>query len=147
VLLSVIGRDLPGRSFCGPDGETLGNVHVGVQVGSEPEQLVRADADEARWELTIRTTIDRDGELDFRGPGVHGARGDRFVYLTWGDLDTSGAFHMFRRAKLMLHRVEPDVMRRAVERDRLRATVHLTDGTGAPRCARVDPPAVAWEAG
>ncbi len=28
-----------------------------------------------------------DGSFDFRGPAVQGKRGERFIYLTWGDLD------------------------------------------------------------
>ena len=93
--LSLIGTDLPGRTFCDPDGALLDNVHVGVQIRTEPEHLVRGDATDARWELEIDTTIDSDGQLDFRGPVVHGKRGDRFIYLTWGNGDDTGTFQMF----------------------------------------------------
>jgi hypothetical protein len=37
-----------------------------------------------------------------------GRRGDRFIYLTWGDLGADHEFEMFRRAKVMLNRVAPD---------------------------------------
>jgi Family of unknown function (DUF5990) len=144
LRLVLIGIDLPGRTFCNRDGASLGNVHVGVQIRTEPEHLVRGDATDARWELEIDTAIDSDRKLDFRGPAVHGKRGDRFIYLTWGNVDDTGAFHMFRRAKIMLNRVDPELMHDATKRGRLSAHVRLTDDHGAPRCARVDPPAIVW---
>lgn len=51
---------------------------------------------------------------------------------------------MFRRAKLMLDRVERDLMESAMKAGRLDAVVDLADDVGGPRCARVDPPAVVW---
>ncbi len=144
MKLIVFGTDLPGRTFCDPDGTQLGNVHVGLQIRTEAEHLVRGDATDARWELEIATAIDRDGELDFRGHAVHGKRGDRFIYLAWGNVDDAGRFQMFRRAKLMLNRVDPGVMRDATERGHLSARVRLTDDHGGPRCARVDPRAITW---
>lgn len=144
MRLVVIGTDLPGRTFCAPDGTPLDNVHVGVQIRTEPNHLVRGDAGDARWELEIDTVVDSDGQLDFRGPAVHGKRGDRFIYLTWGNVDAAGSFEMFRRAKLMLNRVDHGLMRNATTIGHLRAQVRLTDDHGGPRCARVDPPAVTW---
>jgi Family of unknown function (DUF5990) len=102
MRLLLIGTDLPGRTFCDTAGTPLDNVHVGVQMRTGPEDLVRGDAADARWELEIKTSIDKDGQRDFRGPAVHGRRGDRFIYLTWGNLDETGTFQMFRRAKLIL---------------------------------------------
>jgi hypothetical protein len=75
---------------------------------------------------------------------VHGVRGERFVYLTWGNVDALHGFQMFRRAKLMLNRVDPALMSRAIDADRLKAVVDLTGKDGGPRCARVDPPAIEW---
>jgi hypothetical protein len=54
---------------------------------------------------------------------------------------------MFRRAKLMLGAVDPDLVRCAERTaSTLVATVDLTDAKGGPRCARVDPPALVWRA-
>ncbi len=71
----------------------------------------------------------------------------RFLYLTWGNVPLDGTFVMFRRAKLMLGAVDPDLVR-SVERSgsALVGTVDLTDATGGPRCARVDGPALVWRA-
>ena len=139
----ITGINLPGRVFCRPDGSVMENVHVGVQERRDPVQLVRADATRARWELDVEL-VRNDGSFDFRGPAVQGKRGERFIYLTWGDLDAAHGFLMFRRAKLMLDRIEPELIESATHAGRLAAMVDLTDDRGGPRCARVDPPAIAW---
>ncbi len=137
--LRILGHDLPGAS-CG----SYSNVHVGIQVGRDAAEIVRGDAHEATWhtDITIKHT---DDGYDFRGAAVQGKRGDRFVYLTWGAVESNGSFEMFRRAKLMLNRVDPNLIRSAIDGDlALIASVHLTDAWGMPRCARVDPPAIVW---
>ncbi len=121
----------------------MSNVHVGVQLGRIPAELILADANEARWELDL-DVVERDGEFDFRGAAVQGKRGDRFLYLTWGEVGPDDDFEMFRRAKLMLDRVDTSVMRAAQGTGHLMASIDLTGADGGPRCARVDPPAIAW---
>ncbi len=88
------------------------NVHVGVQVRREPAQLFGADETETRWEVDVEV-VRRDAAFDFRGPAVQGKRGERFIYLTWGDVSPDGGFEMFRRAKLMLDRVASDLIESA----------------------------------
>jgi hypothetical protein len=134
VQLVIEGHDLPGRT-CG----SYADVHVGIQVGREPADLVRADAARARWTIDI-DVVEADDGVDFRGPAVQGRRGERFVYLTWGAGGASD-FAMFRRAKLMLADV-PDPSRPVTT-----ASVHLTDECGMPRCARLRPPAIKWDLG
>ena len=134
MRLVIRGHDLPGASYAGH-----ARIGVALQVRTEPRDVVPGDAASARWEADLRLV---DG--DVRGPAVHGRRGDRFVYLTWGDL-SGGGFEMFRRAKLMLDRVDPALVSEAEDSGRaLVADVTLTDEQGSPRCARVDPPAVRW---
>ncbi len=134
VRLVIRGSDLPGTSYGGRD-----RIGVALQVRAEPLGVVAGDAPGARWETDVAVVGD-----DFRGPAVHGKRGERFVYLTWGDL-SGGGFAMFRRAKLMLSRVDPALVKEAAASNRaLVADVVLTDEKGGPRCARVDPPAVRW---
>ena len=143
MRVTITGMHLPGREFCRVDGTTMDNVHVGVQVRQEPAHLVRADAEQAHWELDVDVVRLEDG-FDFRGPAVQGRRGERFIYLTWGHVDGHAHFEMFRRAKLMLGAIPADVVRSAELAGRLAATVDLTDERGHPRCARVDPPALVW---
>ena len=129
----VRGTDPPGRTFA-----SYGDVHVGVQVGRESVGVVPADTPAPEWTLEVRY----DG--DFRGPAVHGKKGDRFLYVQWSDL-VGGHFHGFRRGKLMLDRIDPAILAGALEGGRtLVATVSLTDEKGGPRCARYDPPAITW---
>ncbi|MDH4363304.1 MAG: DUF5990 family protein [Acidimicrobiia bacterium] len=111
------------------------NVDVGVQVRQEPAELTRGDATEARWNLAI-DVVDRDGQRDVRGRAVHGRRDERFIYLTWGEAGSDGAFEMFRRAKLMLDPIGADIVEAALDTAGLLARVDLTGDDGGPRCAR-----------
>lgn len=128
----ITGHRLPGRE-CG----RYRNVHVGLQVGSRPEGLVPGDAASASWSTEVRV-VERDDERDFAGPAVHGRRGERFLYLTWGEFDGHD-FDMFRRAKLMLADV-PDGAE-------VHAEVDLTDESGMPCCARLHDPVIRWSQG
>ena len=145
MRLTIFGSNLPGRTFCRPDGTQMDNVHVGVQVRREPCDLVPADTAQAKWEVEV-DVVDRHGTTDFRGPAVQGNPGDRFIYLTWGNLGTDSAFEMFRRAKLMLNRIDHGTIHTALDTGRLVARIDLTGNDGRPRCARVDPPAISWSA-
>jgi hypothetical protein len=142
----IEGRDLPGAEFVS-DGVALHNVHVAVQIGAAPVGLVRGDADSARWEFDVSTVI-ANGQADLRGPAVHGKKGERFFYLTWGHVGPGGSFAMFRRAKLMIGDIEPEMLAAAALDDRvLVASLSLTDERGGPRCARVKPPLICWRSG
>ena len=141
--------DLPGRG-CAPQDTTTRheNVHVGLQRGREPFELVPADAPAATWEVELTTRSGPDGGIDVGGPFAQGRRGDRFVYLTWGTLAADGTFTMFRRAKLHLADVDPDTLARAAAGEGpLVARLGLTDACGLPICARVRPPNVTWSCG
>jgi hypothetical protein len=143
VEIVIRAHNLPGRNFRNA-GVPIHNVHVGVQVRRDPVDLVRADAESAEWHVAVRVETD-DGRFDFKGPAVHGSRGQRFLYLTWGDVNREGGFAMFRRAKLMLDQIEPELIRDAQAGSRpLQASIDLTDGYGGPRCGRVGSPALTW---
>jgi hypothetical protein len=139
VRLRIEGHHLPGRR-CGAYDE----VHVALQVGPDPVDLVPGDAPSAEWETDLTlVTSPADAAPDVRGPAVQGRRGERFTYLTWGST-AGGAFTMFRRAKLMLDEVPALVHGEAAV---VTARVHLTDDAGMPRCARLRAPAVEWSRG
>jgi hypothetical protein len=142
MLLQIRGYHLPGRVWRSHDAH-YDNIHVGIQVGKEPHELVRGDAKTSSWTVPIEV-VARDGGLDFRGAAVQGKPGDRFVYLTWGDVGEDGSFAMFRRAKLMLADLEPFAAD-AGETRQVIARVDLTDDCGGPRCARLRPPALTLE--
>ena len=141
----IVGVEMPGR-VCRdprPGGPAYDNVHVGVQRRRDVVDLVPGDAPDPEWNLTI-DTVANDGALDFRGPFVHGKRGDRFLYLSWGTVDNSNNFEMFRRAKLMFDAVPHDLLRSAARGGRLVGTVRMRHDDGMPRCAAVRPPVITW---
>jgi Family of unknown function (DUF5990) len=138
VQIVIEARDLPGRS-CGPSPERPNghhNVHVGVQRRNRPDDLdglTPGDAPAARWVLECKATQTTAG-LDLTGPFIQGRPGNRFIYLSWGTVDDEG-FRMFRRAKLVLDQIPPQVLERAVKHGRLVARLGLTDQRGNPACA------------
>ena len=147
MRIVIEGHDLPGAEFVS-DGVPLHNVHVAVQIGTDPVGLVRGDADSARWEIDVRTVVADGGVVDLRGPAVFGKKGERFLYLTWGDVGAGGSFARFRRAKLMIGDIEPEMLAAAARVDGvLVASLSLTDERGCPRCARVKPPVISWRSG
>lgn len=135
LRIRIVGERLPGREF----GEHA-NVHVGIQKGDDVVDLVPGDAPSAVFDISI---VRRDDDGDFRGPYVHGKKGDRFLYLSWGDVDPdTGDFRMFRRAKVMLAAIPTGVLRDSTRS--LEAFVALTDAKGGPRCAALRPPEITW---
>jgi hypothetical protein len=142
MLLQIQGHHLPGPAWQSDDAH-YDNVHVGIQLGKEPCELVRADSQTSSWTIPIEV-VAREGGLDFRGAAVQGRPGARFVYLTWGDVAEDGSLTMFRRAKLMLADLEP-LIAGAGDTRQVIARVDLTDECGGPRCARLTPPAMTLE--
>ena len=118
MRIVIEGHDLPGAEFVS-GGVPLRNVHVAAQVGTDPVGVVRGDADSARWEIDVRTVVADGGAVDLRGPAVFGKKGERFLYLTWGDVGVGGSFARFRRAKLMIGDIAPE--RSPLRRRRRRA--------------------------
>jgi hypothetical protein len=147
MRIVIEGHDLPGAEFVS-EGLQLHNVHVAVQIGEHPVGLVRGDAVRARWEIDVRTVVADGGVVDLRGPAVFGKKGERFLYLTWGDVGAGGSFARFRRAKLMIGDIEPELLAAAARVDGvLVASLPLADERGGPRCARIKPPVIRWESG
>ncbi|WP_394844029.1 DUF5990 family protein [Pendulispora brunnea] len=140
VLLTIVGRNLPGRA-CGPHE----GVRVALQVGKEHVGEVDADAPEASW-ITQITIVASGADTYFRGPAVHGKRGERFLYLAWLERTAAGTHAMFRRAKLQLDGIPRDVLDACVKSGGLRAELGLTACDGLPVCASVRPPRIAWTA-
>jgi hypothetical protein len=63
---------------------------------------------------------------------------------SWGVVDSTGSFTMFRRAKIWLDAVPDKVIRAAIESDVLAGPLGLTDDLGWPLCASVRPPRIMW---
>jgi hypothetical protein len=141
LRVRVVGTGLPGVRF--GDRE---HVHVGVQRGREVEQLVPGDAPRAEFDVEVNLVLTEDG-TDYRGPYVQGKRGERFLYLSWGEQPPGGEFTMFRRAKLHLSTWEPELVAEALANDHvIEGSLNLSDRCGAPLCASVRPPTITWRA-
>lgn len=107
MRIRIDADDLPGLT-CPPRGPADGgdpayrNIHVAVQRRDRRTELLGphpGDAPAATWTLECTTTQSPTG-TDVRGPYVQGRQGERFIYLSWGTVDETGAFTLFRRAKL-----------------------------------------------
>lgn len=133
MRIVVRAKDLPGRSW-----EQHADVHVALQVRRDPVGPVPGDAGDATWNADVQV-VDAGGLPDFRGPAVHGKRGERFLYLTWGDV-AGGSFSMFRRLKLMLDDLGPDV----TSATQAIGVLSMTDAKGGPLCGRVKPHQITW---
>jgi hypothetical protein len=116
------------------------NIRTCTSASNSAASLVGGDGTSATWSTEIRVR-DRAGDLDFAGAAVQGRPGERFAYLTWGNIEDDGSFAMFRRATLMLADVASLLSSSETDR-RVVATVDLTDDCGGPRCARLRPPAL-----
>ncbi|MFG2573394.1 DUF5990 family protein [Streptomyces sp. NPDC048481] len=151
MRIRIDAVDLPGLTLPGSaDGEVPArdNVHVAVQRRDRPAELLDpqpGDAPSATWTLECTASTSADG-TEVRGPYVQDRLGRRFVYLSWGTVDASGVFSMFRRAKLMLDVVPDDVLAAAAREGLLVGRLGLTDARGGPLCARVEPPHITWTA-
>ena len=142
VRVELRGTRLPGARF-----EDRGAVRVGIQAGREVADDIPADAEEATFAATLRVARMPDGAFDFRGPYVFGTRGDRFLYLCWGER-TGGWWDGFRRAKIKLGNVPPAVWEEAIAEGRaVIGSLELTDAKGGPKCASLRPEEVEWSAG
>ena len=81
VPVRILGSRLPGRDCGGREP-----VHVGVQRRGEVVGLLPGDAEQAVFAITVDVVPGGAGGVEFRGPFVHGRRGERSVYLSWGQL-------------------------------------------------------------
>jgi hypothetical protein len=147
MLLRIEGTDLPGLSCPqAPGFPGYANIHVGVQRKDRPAELLDlqpGDAAAVSWDLECEAKQGPDG-VELHGRHIQNRLGGRFVYLSWGEVDAEGGFHMFRRAKLMLRDVPPEVLAAAVESGTLVGRLGLTDPKGNPTCATTQ---VVWAAG
>jgi hypothetical protein len=141
--LQIIGRRLPGSSWSGRSG-----IHIGVEREGDVVGLVTGDAADAVFDIDLDIFEGADGMPDFRGPYVHGRRGERFVYLSWAEVGEDGSVAIFRRLRLHLAPLlEQASAERVLAAKRIQAVLELTDTRGRPLAASVRPPWVTWRLG
>lgn len=140
ITIRIVGHTLPGRDF----GDRR-NVHVGIQRKAEAVDLVSGDAGMAAFTIPVGVVPGTGSRFDVRGPFVQGKAGARFLYLTWGDVDTDGTFAMFRRLKIDLSGIDEELIAAAQEPDAvLEGSLSLSDHRGEPVCSSLPPGWIRW---
>lgn len=117
-------------------------VLVGMQRGRDVVDARPVAGETMTFAAALDVVLTPDG-VDYRGPWVQGRRGDRFLYLCWGQ-DAGAGFVMARRAKLMLGVLDPAEMATAPATAVLEGRLPLVDARGGPVCAAVRPPSIRW---
>ena len=138
MAMTIVATDPPFNAGHG--------VLFGLQAKREVDDPVPASrTTEFNIDIEVRTG---DSGIDFAGDHVHGRRGDRFVYLSWGLPDPTQPFVMFARAKIKLDGIPQELLDQCAEQDRrLIADVQATNGQGQPATGTIKPPAIRWTIG
>ena len=139
IEVVIEGIDGPGRACPGPDG-----IAIGIQRDKEVVDAVPSSTASPRFHATIGVTGEDDA-TDFRGPFVHGPKGDRFLYLSWVGI-RDGALHA--RIKLKLADIDPALLAQPADTGTtLTGRVQLVNAQGKPASGTVRPPQVTWSLG
>lgn len=137
---------LRGEGLRGPGNGESDGLHLGIQRKREVVSVVPRSTASATFTLDVDVVSPGDGVLDFRGPFVHGKRGDRFLYLSWGEVARDGSFGMVQRTKIRLGFIDPSLVERALDTGAtLQGTLELSDQRGCPRSGTLKPEHIAWE--
>ncbi|MBA2681369.1 MAG: monooxygenase [Ktedonobacteraceae bacterium] len=135
----IRGEHLPGLQW-----EIKQAIHLGIQRKKDVVDLVSGNAAQADFFFTLDLLI-AEQHRDFRGPYVQGKVGDRFIYLSWGEVKETTSFELFRRAKLDLEVIDAALLAHINQTgQRLLGCLSLTDDKGGPLCARIRPPRILW---
>lgn len=106
------------------------------------EPLPASESAEFRVQIEVRSS--NEG-LDFAGDHVHGRRGDRSMYLSWGVAEATEPFVLFARAKIKLAHIPADLVELAVQQRRpLQADLEATNARGQPASGTINAPAISW---
>jgi Family of unknown function (DUF5990) len=143
----IVGHNLPGLKFGTSAGALVDRfpVYLGIQRKSQVVDQVPGDSTEAVFRFPVEVVSGRGGALDFRGPFVHGDKGKRFIYLSWGVAGNDGSFLMFRRAKLFLSAIKPkDVLGALASGATAEGVINLTDDKGGPICGGAVSSKISW---
>ena len=126
-----------------PPFETDHGVRFGLQVGGEvPEHVPATGTAVFHTEVEL---VDGEAGRDVRGPSVHGRKGDRFPYLSWGQPHAPEPFVMFARATMELVDVPAELLDEAGACGGvLVCELATTNDRGQPASGSIRPPAVGW---
>ena len=106
------------------------------------DPLPASESTEFQAQIEVRSGSEG---LDFAGDHIHGRRGDRFIYLSWGTPDKTEPFVMFARAKIKLAHIPPDLLEQSIQQHRpLRAELQATNAKGQPASGTLKSAAIIW---
>ena len=145
MIVEIRGANPPGRR-CNPapDHGPYEDVNVGLGRYTYPVGLVPGDTEDAVWRIEVRVAK-RDGGLDYRGSQVDGKRGNRHIYINWLNRELGGELRLFRRGKIVLDGLDPDLVDRAESTGAaLTCTVNLTNDRGHPTTVFFRPHELDW---
>ena len=137
IAVRIVGRGWP-------TADPL--LHLGLQRGKDVCDVRSCDGSETHFDFALDLLVDGIGGTgDWRGPLVHGSRGGRFLYLSWGQVSDDGTFEMSSRAKLPLPTLDQPVVDPLYAGGAtLMATLALADTQGRPISGSVRPPRLIW---
>jgi Family of unknown function (DUF5990) len=149
VSFRVVGTDLPGLKYGRSSGASVDRepVYLGIQRRDEVVDLVPGNAPRAVFNFSVDVESNQGKGLDFRGPFVHGKKGKRFLYLSWGELAADGSFSMFRRAKLPLSAIKSEDLVGSLSSasPAVEGSLDLTDEGGSPLCGTAAARRLSWK--
>lgn len=126
-----------------PPFKTVHGVLFGLQSGREVVDPVPAV--KTTVFNTVIQIVDTASRVDFKGGHVHGKRGDRFLYLSWGLPDPSEPYVMFARAKIKLTNIPAHLVDLATHRGHvLVCDLEATNGKGEPATGTIKEAAISW---
>ncbi len=141
LAIRVVAVDPPGNCY----GAAM-PILLGTQRNKDVEQVVSA-TETAEFRLDVGV-VSMSAGFDFKGPYVHGRKGDRFLYLSWGVAQAGEGFEMFARAKLKFEDLERKLLVDVLTLDEplLTCTMQATNEKGHPASGTIRPPRITWSA-
>jgi hypothetical protein len=124
-----------------PAGVVFG-IQMGKGANYVTEQKQQLKRNDLRFEFALGLAAgDQPGLPDFRGPGVQGRRGERFVYIDIGQYAGQTDTPWARRLKVPLAGITREMVSTAADDPKaiLETRVPGTGRDGGPNCATVKP--------
>ena len=122
-------------------------LRLGIQKGKEVIDDVPPETPEVTFTVPLRlkASLPAGAGFDFAGPFVQGKKGERFLYLCWGEQRVGEAWENVRRAKLPLRYVTEyrvDAAQRSGSP--IRVAIDMTGARGDPLCATIPEDYLTW---
>lgn len=129
--------------------EDIPKGHSALRLGIQKEQMVMEDVSTEVSEVTFSASVSvvevGANTYDFRGDFVFGKRGERFLYLCWGERN-GNEWTLQGRTKLSLMSLSASRIQTALRSNLpIEVTLSLTNKKGTPLFATVPPENQYWQ--